>query len=198
MSGLCAGFCMTLVIATAASAEVIEIRPDGAVVTYSGPATWLPEKPRFLQRKLPPRASRFRTPRDSVARAIHVAASRHQLGDDLLRAVAWQESHWNTHIVSVKGARGIMQLMPETAATLHVNPNDIVGNVDGGAEYLSGLMRRFDGDLVTALAAYNAGPAAVVRYGGVPPYPETQKYVAAVLDTLADFSLNPQHSGSSQ
>jgi len=88
--------------------------------------------------------------------------------------------------------------MPATAATLHVNPNDIDGNIDGGAQYLHNLMRRFDGDLMRALAAYNAGPAAVVHYGGVPPYPETQKYVAAVLDTLADFSLNPQHAGSAQ
>jgi len=89
-----------------------------------------------------------------------------------------------------------MQLMPATAAALHVSANEIEGNVDGGARYLSDLMQRFHGDLASALAAYNAGPAAVVRYGGVPPYSETQKYVAAVLDTLADFSLNQQQSGS--
>ncbi|HSC19512.1 MAG TPA: lytic transglycosylase domain-containing protein [Rhizomicrobium sp.] len=133
-----------------------------------------------------------------IAVALRAAATRHQLGDDLLRAVAWRESRWNGHAVSAKGARGVMQLMPATAAALHVSANDVEGNVDGGARYLSDLMQRFHGDLASALAAYNAGPAAVVRYGGVPPYPETQKYVAAVLDTLAEFSLNQQNSGSPQ
>ena len=69
---------------------------------------------------------------------------------------------------------------------MRVNPDDMASNVDGGATYLARMLDRFDGDIVNALAAYNAGPEAVERYHGVPPYPETQAYVAAVLDRLAD------------
>ena len=87
--------------------------------------------------------------------------------------------------VSPRGARGVMQLMPATAAHLRVNPDDMASNVDGGAAYLARLLERFDGDIVKTLAAYNAGPEAVERYHGVPPYPETKAYVAAVLDRLA-------------
>jgi soluble lytic murein transglycosylase-like protein len=195
-SALYAVLGVTLIFVTTATAEVIEIRPDGVVVTYAGPTSWSPDGSSSLQRQLTNRASEFRKPSTRVALALHAAATRHQLGDDLLRAVAWRESQWNGDAVSPKGARGVMQLMPATAAALHVSANEIEGNVDGGARYLSDLMQRFHGDLASALAAYNAGPAAVVRYGGVPPYSETQKYVAAVLDTLADFSLNQQQSGS--
>ncbi len=89
-----------------------------------------------------------------------------------------------------------MQLMPATAESLGVNAGNADSNADGGAAYLQQLLQRFDGDIPRALAAYNAGPAAVIRYGGVPPYPETQKYVAAVLDRLADISLNQTPGGS--
>lgn len=195
---VCFGLAVALLSATAATADVMEIRPDGAVMTYSGPTIWSPEGARSVPKAIPARKSEPRVSSARIAVALRAAATRHQLGDDLLRAVAWRESRWNGHAVSAKGARGVMQLMPATAAALHVSANDVEGNVDGGARYLSDLMQRFHGDLASALAAYNAGPAAVVRYGGVPPYPETQKYVAAVLDTLAEFSLNQQNSGSPQ
>ena len=78
-----------------------------------------------------------------------------------------------------------MQLMPTTAKTLGVDPTDLRGNVDGGVAYLSRMLRRFEGDLPRALAAYNAGPEAVDRYRGVPPYAETQAYVKSVLSHLA-------------
>ena len=78
-----------------------------------------------------------------------------------------------------------MQLMPATARALNVDAGDLRANLDGGAAYLSELMHRFDNDLIAALAAYNAGPATVTRFGGVPPIAETKAYVDAVLDRMA-------------
>jgi len=100
----------------------------------------------------------------------------------LVRAVVQVESGYNPAAVSNKGAMGLMQLMPETAADLDVtSPFEPDENLRGGTEYLSGLLERFGGDATLALAAYNAGPGAVTRYGGVPPYPETVAYVRNVF-----------------
>jgi soluble lytic murein transglycosylase-like protein len=79
---------------------------------------------------------------------------------------------------------GVMQLMPATARQLGVDARDVTSNIEGGAIYLSQMLRRFEGDVPRALAAYNAGPEAVQRYGGVPPYAETQAYVRAILGRL--------------
>jgi len=89
-------------------------------------------------------------------------------------------------VVSSAGAIGEMQLTPATARALGVNPYDTRQNLDGGAAYLRVLMQHYDGDLIRSLAAYNAGPQAVDRYGGVPPYKETQAYVADILALLSD------------
>jgi soluble lytic murein transglycosylase-like protein len=86
-----------------------------------------------------------------------------------------------------------MQLMPATAQKLQVNARDLSGNIDGGAAYLARMLDRFDGDIIKTLAAYNAGPEAVERYHGVPPYPETQAYVSAVLNRLADNAEQKVH-----
>ena len=162
-----------------ASAQVLDIRPDGTTALYKGPVTASSEGVRPLLRQ--PAAAA--TP---VAAAISNSAARHALAQELIGAVAWQESRMQQAAVSPAGARGVMQLMPATAANLRVNPDDMASNVDGGATYLARLLDRFDGDIVKTLAAYNAGPEAVERYHGVPPYPETKAYVAAVLDRLAD------------
>jgi soluble lytic murein transglycosylase-like protein len=98
----------------------------------------------------------------------------------LLRAVAWAESRGRQQAVSPKGALGIMQLMPSTAAQLGVNPFDPDANVQGGARYLTQQLARFR-SLPLALAAYNAGPGAVLRWRGIPPYAETQYYVAQIM-----------------
>ena len=109
------------------------------------------------------------------------AARRHGLDPDLLWAVARAESGLNPHAVSPAGAMGLMQLMPATARALGVrDPFDPEQNVEAGARYLRQQLERF-GDIRLALAAYNAGPHAVERYGGVPPYRETQAYVERVL-----------------
>jgi peptidoglycan DL-endopeptidase CwlO len=108
------------------------------------------------------------------------AATRHGVDASLLAAVASQESSFNSQAVSPAGAQGLMQFMPATARGLGVNPLDPSSAIDGAARYLSSLTRQF-GSTDLALAAYNAGPGTVSRYGGIPPYPETQNYVRAVM-----------------
>ena len=108
------------------------------------------------------------------------AARRHGVPEDLFLRLVQQESGWNPKARSVKGALGLAQLMPATARVLRVNPRDPLQNLDGGARYLAQQYRKFR-DWRLALAAYNAGPAAVEKYGGVPPYRETQGYVRAIL-----------------
>lgn len=124
-----------------------------------------------------------------IDQAITSAAARHGLDPGLLRAVAQVESGLRSDAVSPAGALGIMQLMPPTARSLGVNdPFDAESNLEAGARLLRSLIDRFDGDLARALAAYNAGPAAVLRHGGIPPYPETRGFVSRVFDLLAAHS----------
>ena len=118
-----------------------------------------------------------------------IRASR-QYGVDpaLLYAMVGQESGGNPDAVSVKGAKGLMQLMDATAEELGVADSfDPDENIRGGAEYMRRLLDRFDGDVKTALAAYNAGIGAVEKYGGVPPYEETTAYVSRVLDLYGTY-----------
>jgi soluble lytic murein transglycosylase-like protein len=116
-----------------------------------------------------------------LASAIQDAARQHGVDPRLVAAVARRESAWNPTAVSRTGACGIMQLMPQTAKYLGVtNVFDPRENILGGTRYLRTLLDTFNGDLDLALAAYNAGPGAVEKYKGVPPYRETQAYVAAV------------------
>jgi soluble lytic murein transglycosylase-like protein len=171
--------------AAAAGAQVLEIADDGGVVTYAGPAIHTSDGVRPVAPPSPPPGSRA-TPAE-VGRAIRDSAARHSVPPALVEAVAWQESRFNNAAVSPKGALGVMQLLPRTASDLGVDPADLRGNIDGGAAYLAQMIRRF-GDLKLALAAYNAGPGAVERYGGVPPYAETQTYVRAILTRLAAVS----------
>ncbi|WP_416173444.1 lytic transglycosylase domain-containing protein [Cypionkella sp.] len=112
-----------------------------------------------------------------VARA---AARKHGVPEDVFLRLVQQESGWNSGAVSVKGATGLAQLMPGTAAHLGVDINDPGENLEGGARYLRMMYDRF-GTWKLALAAYNAGPLAVEKHGGVPPYNETQNYVLAIL-----------------
>jgi soluble lytic murein transglycosylase-like protein len=119
---------------------------------------------------------------------IAAAAGRSGLPSELISAVMAAESGYRPDAVSPSGALGLMQLMPDTAHALGVSdPLDPLQNVLGGSEYLRQQLQRF-GSVEKALAAYNAGPGAVERHGGVPPYPETQNYVQRILDRLRHWT----------
>ncbi|MCV3270987.1 lytic transglycosylase domain-containing protein [Roseobacter sp. WL0113] len=107
------------------------------------------------------------------------AARRHGVPEDLFLRLVQQESNWNPRAKSHKGALGLAQLMPQTARSLRVDPLDPEQNLDGGARYLKEQFRTF-GTWRLALAAYNAGPGAVKKYGGVPPFRETKNYVKVI------------------
>lgn len=113
---------------------------------------------------------------------IQEAARKYNVDPRLVSAVAETESNGNQDVVSSAGAVGVMQLMPSTAASLGVNPYDKAQNIEGGTKYLRQMLDTFNGDVQKAVAAYNAGPGAVQKYGGTPPYRETQNYVNKVMD----------------
>jgi soluble lytic murein transglycosylase-like protein len=117
-----------------------------------------------------------------IEKSIHQAAAKYNLSPELIRSVIRAESNFQPEAVSPAGAKGLMQLMPETAKELGVtNPFDIQQNIDGGARYLRQMLDRFGGDLKRALAAYNAGPGAVDQFKGDVPFSETRQYVQRVL-----------------
>jgi len=135
----------------------------------------------------------------SVQQVISKASSRGRIDPDLIESMIRAESGFNAKAVSPKGAQGLMQLMPETAARLGVrDAMDPVANVNGGTRYLEELLGRYDDDLVKALAAYNAGPLRVEQYGGVPPYYETRAYVARVVKDFNKKKKAQQQSAGGQ
>jgi hypothetical protein len=130
--------------------------------------------------EIPPFRGRGRMERSKYLEPAKTAARKHGIPENLFLRLVQQESGWNSQAVSHKGAIGLAQLMPDTARRLGVDPRDPHQNLDGGARY---LRRQYDTfhDWRLALAAYNAGPEAVTRHGGIPPYRETQTYVRAIL-----------------
>ena len=122
--------------------------------------------------------------RSEIDNLVSKYAERNGLDEDFVKAVINQESGFNPNATSKCGAMGLMQLMPSTAQGLGVtNAYDAEQNIEGGTKYLKGLMDRFGNDKSLALAAYNAGPGAVDKYDGVPPYKETQNYVRSILSS---------------
>jgi hypothetical protein len=142
-------------------------------------------------------AEDFRLPafdQQQLEAVIHEASATYGVSADLVKAVIQTESAFNPVAVSPVGALGLMQLMPVTAAYLGVaDPFDPRQNVNGGVKYLSMLLDRFNGNVALALAGYNAGPTAVARHKGIPPYRETRGYVqkirALVADTHSAFTI---------
>ena len=139
--------------------------------------------PQEQEAAVPRRAERWWEKRsDAPPDEIDRAAALHNIPADLIRAVIWAESAGDAGAISSKGAIGLMQLMPRTAGEMYVeDPVDPAQNVMGGTRYLRWLANQFNGDMVLTLAAYNAGPDAVRKYGGVPPFEETRQYVRRVL-----------------
>ncbi len=152
--------------ASLAHAQVIEIADDGTAQVLSSSARTV------LARQAPVAFN--------IEAEFASASRKYQVDLGLLRAVAWQESRGHSNAVSPKGALGVMQLMPGTAAQLGVDPRDPSANIHGGAAYLAQQIATFR-SVPLALAAYNAGPGAVQKYGGVPPYAETRGYVATIM-----------------
>jgi hypothetical protein len=174
-----------------ASAETYQfIGPDGTVHFTNAPSD-----PRYRRMKGVGSGSTgtaegfFRVPANvspaSLTETIREAAQRYGVPEDLVKAVIRVESGFNARAVSRKGARGLMQLMPGTAAILGVRDSfDPAENIDGGVRHLRGLLDRYGHNVPFALAAYNAGEGAVNQHGGIPPYAETQAYVARILGIL--------------
>lgn len=172
------------------------VAPDGTVHFTNAPTD-----PRYRREGLMGRTSRItlitrplvRSP--LYEREIAEAAERYRIPESLIRAIIRAESGFNPRAVSPKGARGLMQLMPETAALLGVrdsfNPRQ---NINAGARHLSGLRERLGDDLRIILAAYNAGEQAVVAHGGIPPYPETRAYVSRVIEFYGSTASRPARS----
>lgn len=155
----------------AAEVTRIDTLPDPPVATPSAQSTASPEPPKH----------QHLTPAD-LHQILDGAGHAHNLDVDLLASVVKAESGGNPRAVSRAGARGLMQLMPGTAAELGVADSYLPRqNVGGGSAYLDSLLTRYHDNLALALAAYNAGPAAVDRYHGIPPYRETRLYVARVI-----------------
>ena len=126
----------------------------------------------------------FKNSREDIENLINKYAQKNNLDPDFIKAVVKQESGFNPDAKSKCGAMGLMQLMPQTAKGLGViDAFDPEQNIDGGTRYLKSMMNRFNNDPKLALAAYNAGPAAVQKYGDIPPYRETQNYVKNILSS---------------
>ncbi len=122
------------------------------------------------------------TDKQIIEQNVQKAAAKYNLPPELIKAVIRAESNFKTNALSSAGAQGLMQLMPATAKELGVkNSFDIEQNIDGGAKYLRKMLDRFGGNVRKALAAYNAGPGAVIKYNGRVPYPETRQYVKRVI-----------------
>ena len=150
---------------------------DGRAASQYANSVRLQPNRDYLDAAVPAFTGAYTGPYLAVARA---AARRHGVPEDLFLRLVQQESAWNADAVSHKGAIGLAQLMPGTARLLRVDPRDPAQNLEGGARYLRQQYDAF-GTWRLALAAYNAGPQAVTRHGGVPPFAETQSYVTRIL-----------------
>ena len=138
---------------------------------------------KILNSKVENRKNSTSISRSEIDDLIAKYSDKNGLDEDFVKAVINQESGFNPNATSKCGAMGLMQLMPSTAEGLGVkNAYDAEQNIKGGTKYLKGLMDRFGNDKSLALAAYNAGPNAVKKYGGIPPYAETQNYVKSILN----------------
>ncbi len=162
---------------TASNDNYIELRPEQVAAV-----AFVPDAPATPQVAQISSSARGKLSATDLEQMLSRAGRRHNLDVDLLASVVKAESGGNARAVSRAGAEGLMQLMPSTAASLGVRDRFEPGeNIQGGSAYLDALLTRYHENLALALAAYNAGPQAVDRYHGIPPYAETRAYVARVI-----------------
>lgn len=171
-------FVPTLILASSASAEIYVYKDRSGVRHFTNTPTslkyaaYMPESGGY----------QAGVDKPSYDNVIAEASRRNDLSFHLLKAMIHVESCFDRYAISQKGALGLMQIMPENLSLLNIeDPFDPWDNVMGGAGYLKILLKRFDGNLELALAAYNAGPSVVERYNKIPPFPETREYVRKVL-----------------
>jgi len=178
-----------------------QISEDGVIV-FSNAGSGKNSKIVVREKKAAPEGDKYTFPGYSgepFREVVEEKAKHYNVDPQLVNAVIRTESNWNPAAVSPKGALGLMQLMPSTAAILGVtNPFDPIENIDGGVRYIGNLIQRFNGNLILALAAYNAGPGLVEKKGVVPSIPETVSYVRKVMqyyDSATGSAFNAREIG---
>jgi soluble lytic murein transglycosylase len=181
-------FNFLVLLVTGAAADIFKyVDADGVVHFTNDPPT---KKFKLYRREHVMAKSRQGGPAipSSYNNIISHYSQKYSLDEGLVHAVIKAESNYNSSAVSKKGALGMMQLMPGTARLLNVdNPLDAEENIGGGSRYLRQMLNEFNGNLDFAIAAYNAGPNAVRRHGGIPPYEETRTYVKRVKQYLSNY-----------
>lgn len=178
---------MTLIAGWSLShADIFKYVDENGVAHFTNtPDTDYPNYKKIISEDKP-RVQKQRSRGSSISSEYHQIvenkSAKYNVEPSLVKAVIKAESNWDSHAVSQKGAMGLMQLMPSTASDMAVsNPFNAEENIDGGTRYLRFLIDRFDGDVSLAIAAYNAGPGTIDKFGGIPPIPETKNYVKQVL-----------------
>lgn len=178
-------FCILFLNAALSSADIYKYVDDNGVICYTD-SPYGKKTEKILTEKKP-----LVLDRDTVIQNhdyssyVHKAAAKYAIEPELINAVIKAESNGNHKAISRKGALGLMQLMPSTAVDMNVsNPFNPEENIEGGTRYLRQLIEKFNGDLTLALAAYNAGPKTVEKYGSVPPISETKEYVKKIYSFL--------------
>ena len=182
-------------MAAPASADIYSYRDENGVLHFSNAPNDLRYQFKIREKALS--VYLFENPSERYDAIIHRASEKYKVGFALIKAVVRAESNFNPSLVSTAGACGLMQLMRDTASEMGVREIfDPDQNIDGGSRYLRTLLDRYDGDLILTLAAYNAGPGAVLDYGGVPPYPETEHYVDKVLEYERRYKTMSSNGGT--
>ncbi len=178
---------LNLFLTTIVQADIYKQIDENGVIYYSDIPHWGKTseviKERSIKSSSYSRVTQFTsTDKSYYHNIINEKAAIYDIDPSLIKAVIKAESNWDCRAISRKGAMGLMQLMPSTAIEMNVrDPFDPEENIEGGIKYLKYLLERFKGDLILALAAYNAGPTIVEKYGYVPPFAETKQYVQKVL-----------------
>jgi hypothetical protein len=191
--------CFILLILSTAYADIYKYVDDNGVMCYTD--TPLNKKTSRVIKDTPAQENQLseNNYKPDYHSIIRDKATVYNIDPSLIKAVIETESNWNSRAISKKGAMGLMQLMPATASELDVNnPFDPEENIEGGTKYLKYLLGRFKGDLTLALAAYNAGPKVVEKFGIVPPITETRQYVSKVLSKYNGKTFLSTENGSAK